>query len=219
MSRPSTGTTNTMWLTVRKDAGCERRTWRDYGCEIALTPCRLIDKRSHSREGTTCTTTWRPNSGWSLKILPIVALDSSLWANAERCPRDLRRSARLSSGIRGSWFLSCQPVSGTPASRLPLPSKQTAPGHRCYEGRSFWPVHELLPSKSSMSLLTDIETFVGTAAPLMRQRNTRIPVSSAMAARVLWRSARPQRMIQTQDFGIRNITCMAKPLHTRNTRT
>jgi hypothetical protein len=146
MSRPSTGMTNAIWLTVSGDVGCERRTWRDYGCEIALTPCRLIEKRSHSREGTSSTITWRPNSGWSVKISPILSLDSCLSANVERCPRDRRRSARLASGFRGSWILSCQAVSGTPASRLPLPSKQTAPGHRCYEGRFFWPVHELLPS-------------------------------------------------------------------------
>jgi len=116
MSRPSTGMTNTMWLTVSGDVGCERRTWRDYGCEIALTPCRLIEKRSHSREGTSSTITWRPNSGWSVKISPILSLDSSLSANVERCPRDRRRSARLASGFRGSWILSCQAVSGTPAS-------------------------------------------------------------------------------------------------------
>jgi hypothetical protein len=52
MSRTSTSMTNTMrWLTVTGDVGCVRRIWRDCSCEIMLTRCRLIDKRSHSRVG------------------------------------------------------------------------------------------------------------------------------------------------------------------------
>lgn len=122
MSRTSTGMTNTMmWLTVS-----ERRTWRDCGCEIVLTRCRLIDKRSHSREGTCCTTMWRPNLGWSLKISPILALDSNLTAMVERCPCEKTRSPRLSSGIMNSWLLSCQVVGGNvyPQGCPYLPNKE-----------------------------------------------------------------------------------------------
>jgi hypothetical protein len=97
MNRTSTGTTNTMmWLTASGDIGCERRTWRDCSCGIVLTRCRLIDKCSHSRECTSCTTMWRPKLGWSLKISPILSLEFNSTAMVEICPCEKTRSTRLS---------------------------------------------------------------------------------------------------------------------------
>jgi hypothetical protein len=108
VSRTSTGMSNTMmWLTASGHVGFERRAWRDWVCEIVLTRCRLIDKRSHSRERTRCTTMWRPNLGWSRKTSPILAPGSNLTAMVERCPCEETRSPRLSSGTRDSCFLSC----------------------------------------------------------------------------------------------------------------
>jgi hypothetical protein len=90
MSRTSEGMTDTVrWLTVNGDVGCERRTWRECGCEIVPSQCRLIDKRSHSRVG----------------LLPLVAETSMTTRKGSRTGTPKKLDAKLCP-----WSSSPSPV-------------------------------------------------------------------------------------------------------------
>jgi hypothetical protein len=128
MSRISTGMTNTTrGLTVSGDVGCERRGWRDCGCEIMLTRCHLIDKRSHSRVGlleTSITTRKGSRTGtpkklgaklcpWSSSLSPVLPRHSR---SSFSSPDILYKRIRWLATLPKSGCASLMPRTRSPTS-------------------------------------------------------------------------------------------------------